>query len=313
VRLLHDPRKISALFDDPNLVSRAGLVPVMGLAERSGLGGLVGQHVKIAARTGVLPEVKVGCLVAGMAAGADSIDDMDVLRHGAMADLFDGIRAPSTLGSFLRSFTFGNVRQLEKVSRELLAELARRAALLSGADQLAFVDIDSTQRRVYGHKKQGAAFGHTKISGKTVLVRGLNALAATICTPQAAPVFAGTRLRGGSANTARGAASFAAEAIGTARAAGCTGPSWPGWTPATTAPRSARPCPAPGRASPSPPGWTPRSRPRSAPSPRIAGLRSATRGRSGTTSCGPGYRTPRSPRSARPRSLRRRARPSPAG
>ena len=74
-----------------------------------------------------------------------------------------------------------------------------------------------------GHKKRGAAFGHTEISGKTVLVRGLNMLAATISTPQAAPVIAGTRLRGGSANSARGAAAFAAEAISAARAAGCTG------------------------------------------------------------------------------------------
>ena len=137
--------------------------------------------------------------------------------------MFGGVRAPSTLGSFLRSFTWGNVRQLEQVSRELLAELARRAPLLPGAATLAFVDVDSMQRRVYGHKKQGAAFGHTKIQGKTVLVRGLNTLAATISTPQAAPVIAATRLRGGSANTARGAASFTAEAIGTARAAGCTG------------------------------------------------------------------------------------------
>jgi hypothetical protein len=221
--LLHDLRKISACFDDPNLVSRAGLVPVMGLAERSGLLALAREHVKITAKTGVLPAVKVGCLVAGMAAGADSIDDMDVLRHGAMTDLFDGVRAPSTLGSFLRSFTWGNVRQLEKVSRLLLAELARRAPLLPGADQLAFVDVDSMQRRVYGHKKQGAAFGHTKIQGKTVLVRGLNALAATVCTPDSAPVVAGTRLRGGNANTARGAGSLLAEAIGAARAAGCTG------------------------------------------------------------------------------------------
>ena len=155
--------------------------------------------------------------------GADSIEDMDLLRHGAMPDLFGGVRAPSTLGSFLRSFTWGNVRQLGAAGRELLAELARLTPLLPGADQLAFVDIDSMQRRVYGHKKQGAAFGHTKISGKTVLVRGLNALAATICTPVAAPVIAGTRLRGGSANTARGAASFTAEALGTARAAGCAG------------------------------------------------------------------------------------------
>ncbi len=148
---------------------------------------------------------------------------MDVLRHGAMSELFEGVRAPSTLGSFLRSFTFGNVRQLEKVHRELLAELARRAPLLPGAGQLAFVDVDSMQKRVYGHAKQGAGFGHTKIQGKTVLVRGLNALAAAVSTPQAAPVVAATRLRGGSANTGRGAASLIAEAITTARAAGCAG------------------------------------------------------------------------------------------
>ena len=223
MRLSHDPLRISATFDDPDLVSRAGLVPVMALAERAGLEALVRRHVTITAKTGVYPEIKAGCLVAGMAAGADSIEDMDLLRHGAMPDLFGGVRAPSTLGSFLRSFTWGNVRQLEAAGRELLAELARLTPLLPGADQLAFVDIDSMQRRVYGHKKQGAAFGHTKISGKTVLVRGLNALAATICTPVAAPVIAGTRLRGGSANTARGAASFTAEAIGAARAAGCAG------------------------------------------------------------------------------------------
>jgi len=223
VRLSHDPPKISACFDDPNLVSRAGLVPVMGLAERAGLAALAREHVRIADGCGVNAGAKIGCLVAGMAAGADSIDDMDMLRHGAMPDLFEGIRAPSTLGSFLRSFTFGNVRQLEKVHRELLAALARRAPLLPGADQLAFLDADSMQKRVYGHKKQGAAFGHTKIQGKTVLVRGLNALAAVVSTPAAAPVVAATRLRGGSANTARGAASLLAEAIGAARAAGCTG------------------------------------------------------------------------------------------
>jgi hypothetical protein len=223
MRLSHDPLKISASFDDPNLVSRAGLVPVMSLAERAGLGGLVRHHVQITAKTGVYPEVKVACLVAGMAAGADSIDDMDLLRHGAMTDLFGGVRAPSTLGSFLRSFTLGNVRQLEKAARELLAGLACRTPLLPGAGQLAFVDFDSMQRRVYGHKKQGAAFGHTKIQGKTVLVRGLNALAAAISTPLAAPVIAATRLRGGSANTARGAASFTAQALSTARSAGCAG------------------------------------------------------------------------------------------
>jgi hypothetical protein len=215
--------KTSARFDDPNLVSRAGLVPVMGLAERAGLFALVREHVTVAGPCGANAGAKIGCLVAGMAAGAASIDDMDVLRHGAMPGIFDGVRAPSTLGSFLRSFTWGSVRQLGTVSRELLAGLARRTGLLPGAGQLAFIDVDSTQRRVYGHAKQGAAFGHTKISGKTVLVRGLNALAATACTPAGAPVIVAARLRGGNANSARGAASLAAEAISAARQAGCTG------------------------------------------------------------------------------------------
>jgi hypothetical protein len=158
-----------------------------------------------------------------MIGGADSIDDLDVLRHGAMPALFGGLRAPSTLGSFLRAFTWGNVLQLGKVHRALLAELARRTPLLPGAGVLAFLDIDSMQKRVYGHAKQGAAFGHTKIQGKSLLVRGLNTLASTISTPLAAPVIAATRLRGGNANSARGAASFATESVGTARATGCTG------------------------------------------------------------------------------------------
>jgi Transposase DDE domain group 1 len=223
VRLLHDPLKISASFDDPNLVSRAGLVPVMSLARRAGLAALVRQNVSVSGPAGANAAVKVACLVAGMVAGADSIDDMDVLRHGAMGEVFAGLRAPSTLGSFLRSFTWGSVLQLGRVSRELLAGLARRTPLLPGADQLAFVDVDSTQRRVYGHAKQGAAFGHAKIGSKTVLVRGLNALTATICTPDAAPVVAATRLRGGNASTARGAASLITQAVAVARDAGCSG------------------------------------------------------------------------------------------
>jgi hypothetical protein len=221
--LLHDLAKIQATFDDPNLVSRAGLVPVMALAQRAGLGDLVEGHVRIGRKCGVNPQVKVPGVVAGMIGGADSIDDLGLLRHGAMPALFGGVRAPSTLGSFLRSFTWGNVLQLEKVSRLLLAELARRAPLLPGKDVLAFADIDSQQKRVYGHNKQGAGFGHTKIQGKSLLVRGLSALAATISTPLGAPVIAATRLRGGTAASARGAASFARHAVGTARATGCTG------------------------------------------------------------------------------------------
>ncbi len=223
MRLLHSLARTHASFDDPNLVSHAGLVPVMALAHRAGLADLVAVHVRPDGECGVNGHLKVPCLVAGMAAGADSIDDMGLLRHGAMGTLFGGIRAPSTLGSHLRSYTWGNVAQLERAGREFLAELARRSPLLPGAGTLAFIDIDSMQKRVYGHKKQGARFGHMKIQGKSLLVRGLNALAATISTPLAAPVIAATRLRGGNSASARGAASLAARAITTARDCGCTG------------------------------------------------------------------------------------------
>ena len=153
MRLLHSLARTSASFDDPNLVAHAGLVPVMALAQRAGLGQLVAGLVRPGGECGVNARLKVGCLVAGMAAGADSIDDLDLLRHGAMTALFGGIRAPSTLGSHLRCYTRGNVRQLEAVNRQLLAELARRVPLLPGQEVLAFVDIDAMQKRVYGHKK----------------------------------------------------------------------------------------------------------------------------------------------------------------
>jgi hypothetical protein len=220
---LHSLSRTHASFDDPNLVSHAGLVPVMALAQRAGLGELIAEHVRPGGECGVNAHLKVPCLVAGMAAGADSIDDMGLLRHGAVSTLFGGVRAPSTLGSHLRSYTWGNVSQLEKAAREFLAELAREAPLLPGAGTLAFVDIDSMQKRVYGRQKQGARFGHTKIQGKSVLVRGLNALAAVVSTPLSAPVIAATRLRGGNAASARGAASLAAQAITVARDCGCTG------------------------------------------------------------------------------------------
>ena len=223
MRLLHDLAKTHASFDDPNLVSRAGLVPVMALAHRCGLAGLAGEQVRIGRRAGVNADLKVSCLVAGMAAGAGCIDDLGVLRHGAMPVLFGGVRAPSTLGTFLRSFTWGNARQLEAVHRQFLVELTRAAPLLPGRDVVAFVDIDSQQKRVFGYRKQGAAFGYTKIGGKSLMVRGLNVLAATISTPLAAPVIAAARLRGGSAASARGVASFITEAVGVARDAGCRG------------------------------------------------------------------------------------------
>ena len=113
--------------------------------------------------------------------------------------------APSTLGSFLRAFSHGHVRQLQAVSREFLVQLARRTPLLPGAGAVTFIDVDSLLRRVYGKKKQGVGFGHAKVGGYKVLLRGYNPLVATISTPDAAPVIAATQLRAGNAGSARGA------------------------------------------------------------------------------------------------------------
>jgi hypothetical protein len=210
---------VSATFDEPNLVACAGLVPVLRLAERAGLHEAAQQRVRLAASAGSAAAnagAKITSVVAGMVAGADSIDDLGVIRHGALPEIFGGIRAPSTLGTFLRGFTWGNVRQLDAVARETLAGLSRHAPLLPGADSYAFLDVDSTINRVYGYAKQGAGYGYTR-------VRGLHPLLAIVSTPIAAPVIAGARLRRGSAGSAKGAASFVAEAITTARAAGATG------------------------------------------------------------------------------------------
>ena len=222
MRLLHGAARTRAVFDDPNLLAHAGLAPLMTLAGRAGLAeSLAG--VRPAGACGANAATKAVCLVAGMAAGADSIDDMDLLRDGAMETVFGGIRAPSTLGSHLRSYKWGNVRQLDAAHRQFTAALAEDPRLLHGRQELAFIDIDSTQHRVYGYQKEGAAFGHAKIASKPVLVKGLSPLISIISTPLAAPVLGPVRLRGGNAGSARGAASLAAEAIGTARDCGCAG------------------------------------------------------------------------------------------
>ena len=163
---------------------------------------------------------KLTSIIAGMAAGADSIDDLDVIRSGGMKKLFGGVYACATLGIFLREFTHGHVRQLGAVLRRLLVALAERTPLLPGITDRAYIDIDSLLRPVYGKAKQGASFGHTKIAGKTILRRGLSPLAVTISTDKAAPVLAGVRLRAGRAGSAKGAASMVTEAINTAIEAG---------------------------------------------------------------------------------------------
>src|SRR6266508_2033010 len=213
----HAAAKIDIGFDDPNLIADAGLVPVVALAQRVGLPGLVTDRVKItdaANSGGANAAAKVMSLLAGMVAGADSIADTDRLRLAAMEVAFGGVRAPSTLGTFLRSFTHGHVRQLHSVHRQVLAELAATTPLLPGADVLAFVDVDSTHRQVFGYGKQGAAVGRLKG------VKTLHPLLATISTPIAAPVIAGIRLRKGKSADVRGASALLAEALATAREAG---------------------------------------------------------------------------------------------
>ena len=219
--------RATPVFDDEHLVSCVGLVPVMGLAQQTGLAELIAEKVALRSTkvksAGVNPAGKLTAIIAGMAAGADSIDDLQVVRSGGMKRLFGGVYAPATLGQFLREFTHGHTRQLGSVARAHLVNLAQRTDVLAGIEAQAYVDIDSLLRPVFGHAKQGASYGHTKIAGKQVLRKGLSPLATTISTPTAAPLVAGIRLRAGKAGSGRGADSMVTEAIGTARAAGARG------------------------------------------------------------------------------------------
>ncbi|MGO0577184.1 IS1380 family transposase [Ornithinimicrobium panacihumi] len=208
MKLSHRFTADSALFDDPNLVSAAGLVPMIALAERAGLGELAQQRLSVPTDKGANAGAKVCALVGGMVAGADSIDDMALLRHGAMKKVFSACYAPSTLGSFLRAFTFGHVRQLDAVASRVLTNLAHATPVVKGLDEYAVVDVDDTIIEVHGYAKQGAGFGYTR-------VRGLNALLATVSTEQAAPVVVAQRLRKGSVGSPRGADRLVAEALAT--------------------------------------------------------------------------------------------------
>jgi hypothetical protein len=204
------------VFDDPNLVSSAGLVPLVALAESAGLRTLAQEQLSVPTDKGANAGLKVTSLVAGMLAGADSIDDMALLRHGGMGRVFAKAYAPSTLGSFLRAFTFGHVRQLDAVASRFLTRLAMQSPLLSapGAPEAAeghvLVDVDDTIIEVHGYAKQGAGFGY---SG----VRGLNALLATVTTQDTAPVVVAQRLRKGSCGSPRGAKRLVTDALKTVR------------------------------------------------------------------------------------------------
>ncbi len=242
MKLSHTLTRTSAVFDDPNLVSSAGLVPVMALADTAGLRTLTDERLTVPTDKGAHAGLKVASLIGGMLAGADSIDDMAVLRHGGMNKVFTAAYAPSTLGSFLRAFTFGHVRQLDAVaSRFLVGRLAGVTPLLGGdhaqdekrntartAGPYALVDVDDTIIEVHGHQKQGTGFGYSK-------VRGLNAVLATLTTTGRAPVIVAQRLRKGSCGSPRGAARLIGDSVKQARRLlGKDQAVWSGWTPRTS-------------------------------------------------------------------------------
>ena len=208
------PDRIQIAFDDPRLVANAGLLLPVTLAQHLGLREVVDRHVDLGDAPGrANPGDKLLTLVASALAGGDFIDDADVLRTGGTAGAIGCVvKAPSTLGTFLRSFRWGHVRQLDRVSRELLSR-AWAAGAGPGEGPLT-IDLDSTMCETYGLAKEGAR--HHGYTGQ----RGYHPLLA---------IAAGTgevlmsRLREGRANTARGAAHFLRETVGRVRHAGARG------------------------------------------------------------------------------------------
>jgi hypothetical protein len=227
VKVSHRFTAESAVFDDDNLVSHAGLVPVMTLAESTGLASLLGERVDLGATqvasAGANLEAKLLTVIAGFCCGADSIDDLDLVRAGGHTHLFDRVYAPATIGQTLREFTPGHARQLNAVMTRALPAMCAAADLLPDAESRVFVDIDSLLRPVYGYQKQGGSYGHAKIAGRELLRRGLSPLVATLSTPGHPPVIANTWLRAGRAASGTGAAKMIAETLTTARRSGATG------------------------------------------------------------------------------------------
>ena len=136
MKLSHGWDRGVAVFDDVNLVSCAGLVPVLELAEQTGLSELLDEHVRFTSelvKSGAAnPTPKLTSIIGGLLADADSINDLDVIRSGGMHRLFTGVYAPTTLGTLLREFTGGHVRQLQAVQSRHLLALADRTTVLDG-------------------------------------------------------------------------------------------------------------------------------------------------------------------------------------
>jgi Transposase DDE domain group 1 len=210
----HSPAGLVAVFDDDHAVANAGLLLPATLAQRLGIEAVVDQLVDLGDRPGAhRPGRKVLTLIHAMLAGADCIDDADVLRTGQTAQVL-GHRAmaPSTLGTFLRSFTFGHVRQLDRVAETLLAKAW--AAGAGPGDAPMTIDVDSTICEVHGHHKHGAAYGYTRQLGYHPL----------LATRADTGEVLHARQRTGRAASGRGAERFVNELAGRVRRAGASGP-----------------------------------------------------------------------------------------
>jgi hypothetical protein len=207
------PSGLVVAFDDDHAVANAGLALTATLTERLGVETVVDELVDLGDRPGAhRPGRKVLTLLHAMVAGGDAIDDADVLRTGRTQEVLGHrVMAPSTLGTFLRSFTFGHIRQLDRVAETLLAR-AWAAGAGPGTQEL-MMDLDSTVCEVHSHAKGGAAYGYTRRLGYHPL------LASRADTGELLHL----RMRTGSANTARGAERFVNELAGRVRRAGAAG------------------------------------------------------------------------------------------
>jgi len=212
-RVSHGIDRIDATFDDPNLVANAGLLLVATLSARLGMDAVINSTVRLVGRVGgARPGRKVLTLVHAMVAGAAHIDHADILRAGATGGVLSHrVMAPSTLGTFLRSFTFGHVRQLEAATAEILTRAWRFGA--GPGDRRLVIDVDSTICEVDGHAKQGAGYGYTHTLGYHPI----------LATRADTGEVLHARLRKGAANTQRGAKRFIEELIARVRRAGASG------------------------------------------------------------------------------------------
>jgi len=209
----HSPARLAVTFDDDRAVAGAGLVLVAMLSDRLGTFDLANEVIDLGDVPGhAVPGRKILTLVHAMVAGAECIDDCDVLRSGSTQRVLGhAVMAPSTLGTFLRAFTFGHVRQLDRLSGELLT---RAWSLGAGpGEEPMTIDIDSTIQQVYGKQKQGAGYGYTSVLGQHPLV------ATRADTGEVLHI----RHRKGSANSGRGAQRFVRETVGRVRRAGASG------------------------------------------------------------------------------------------